>query len=87
MKPSMNPGNIVICTPGFSKSHLKNGDLIIVIIKTPDGNATTIRRFSDYRDGGMTAWLTADATDGIDSKEIGNIPIKDISAKVLTVIP
>ena len=86
MKPSVNPGDFVICTPWFSKTHLKSGDLIIVNLKTPGGQAMTIRRFSDYRDGGMAAWLTADAPNGIDSKQIGNIPITDISSKVLTVI-
>ena len=87
MKPAMNPGDFVICTPWFSKTHLKSGDLVIVNLKTPDGQAMTIRRFSDYRDGGVTAWLTADAPNGIDSKQVGNIPISDISSKVLTVIP
>ena len=86
MKPSVNPGDFVISTPWFSKTHLKSGDLIIVNLKTPDGEATTIRRFSDYRDGGTTAWLTSDSPRGIDSRQLGNIPLTDISSRVLTVI-
>jgi len=100
MEPTINLGNTAICTKRFDKSTLRKGDLVVVTISADQSSFTTIRRFTEFRSGGKSAWLVADGNsfrglpDGstvskkfIDSDKVGSIPISDIGLKVMFVLP
>jgi len=91
MEPTVNSGNIVICTKWFDKSTLRKGDLVVVVLNIYQCSFTTVRRFIEYRDAVMSAWVVADRTKGLkkffDSEKVGSIPVADIKLKVLFVLP
>jgi signal peptidase I len=60
MEPTVNSGNIVICTKYFDKSKLRKGDLVVVVMNTDQCSFTTLRRFIEYRDEGRSAWVVGD---------------------------
>lgn len=91
MEPTVNSGNIVICTKWFDKSSLRKGDLVVVAMNIDQQSFTTLRRFIEYRDEGRSAWVVADSNKGLktffDSEKVGSIPLTDITLKALIVLP
>lgn len=80
-------GDFVILTKWFSAASLRSGDLVAVEIPIPNGRVLTIREI-DQRTNTPAGqfYLRAVNTNGIDSRQLGSIPSKDIRAKVIWVI-
>lgn len=87
MLPLIRSNDIVVATRWFQSGALRSGDLVVVEVPTPVGNFPTVREIhqqSNTPPGEF--YVEAINTNGVDSRQCGALPAKNIKGKVLKII-
>ena len=82
--PTSHDGDFVVAARWFRTASLRTGDLVVVDIPTAMGPVLTIRKIEQQADTPAGQfYLRAVKTNGIDSRQFGALPAKDLQGKVI----
>ena len=87
MQPLISSNDVVVAAKWFHAASLHNGDLVVVNIPTPAGQILTVRKVEQQTNTpNGQFYLQAVSTNGVDSRQFGTLPLKNIRGRVIWII-
>jgi signal peptidase I len=87
MRPLIATNDIVVAAKWFHMASLRAGDLVVADIPIPKGRVLTIRQIEQQPNiPAGQFYLRAVNTNGIDSRQFGALPAKDIRGRVIWIM-